>query len=279
MPGAVIPIKQCSKCKQGKNLAEFGKNKSTRDGLQSACKACKNAHNRRYRAANREKVAGYNHKWEQANPEKAVECKRKWAQANPKKVVEYARKYRAANLEKVADRKRKHYAANRERIIDNQRKYYAANPEKSVERNRRYYAANREKEAERNRMHRVASKEAIKNYHQIYRHNRRQTDHKFRLVTNMRARISRALKNNYKSDPTKTLLGCTIEALWSHLESMFADGMTRDNYGLDGWHIDHIRPCASFDLTDPEQQKECFHYTNLQPLWAEENMRKGGKWE
>jgi HNH endonuclease. len=55
--------------------------------------------------------------------------------------------------------------------------------------------------------------------------------------------------------------------------------MSWDNYGRDGWHIDHIRPCASFDLTDPEQQRQCFHYTNLQPLWAADNIRKGAKWQ
>jgi hypothetical protein len=55
--------------------------------------------------------------------------------------------------------------------------------------------------------------------------------------------------------------------------------MTWENHGRYGWHIDHIRPCASFDLADPEQQRKCFHYTNLQPLWASENMRKGDKWE
>ena len=60
-----------------------------------------------------------------------------------------------------------------------------------------------------------------------------------------------------------------------HLEAQFKPGMTWDNYGLKGWHVDHIRPCASFDLRDPEQQRRCFHYTNLQPLWAEENLKKG----
>jgi hypothetical protein len=53
--------------------------------------------------------------------------------------------------------------------------------------------------------------------------------------------------------------------------------MSWGNYGLHGWHVDHIIPCASFDLTDPEQQRQCFHYTNLQPLWAEDNLRKSDK--
>ncbi len=62
-----------------------------------------------------------------------------------------------------------------------------------------------------------------------------------------------------------------------HLEKQFKEGMTWENHGLYGWHIDHIIPCASFDLTDLEQQKKCFHYTNLQPLWAKENLIKGVK--
>jgi hypothetical protein len=53
--------------------------------------------------------------------------------------------------------------------------------------------------------------------------------------------------------------------------------MTRENHGL--WHVDHIRPCASFDLTDPEQQAICFHYTNLQPLWAIDNIKKGARYD
>jgi hypothetical protein len=76
---------------------------------------------------------------------------------------------------------------------------------------------------------------------------------------------------------TRDFLGCTDEFLQKYLISKFSDGMTVENYGE--WHIDHIKPCSSFDLTDPEQQKLCFHYTNLQPLWAEENLIKSDTWE
>lgn len=72
------------------------------------------------------------------------------------------------------------------------------------------------------------------------------------------------------------LIGCSIEQLLEHLESQFQDGMTWDNYGE--WHIDHIKPCAMFDFTKEEDQRECFHYTNLQPLWAEDNLRKSDKY-
>lgn len=71
------------------------------------------------------------------------------------------------------------------------------------------------------------------------------------------------------------LLGCSVEALKSHLEKLFTSGMSWTNYGK--WHIDHKRPCDSFDLSDPLQQKVCFHYTNLQPLWAFDNLSKGAK--
>ena len=80
-----------------------------------------------------------------------------------------------------------------------------------------------------------------------------------------------------KAAKTEELLGCTVAEARVHLESQFLRGMTWDNHGE--WHIDHIRPCASFDFSDPQQQKECSHYSNLQPLWAKDNLSKSDKWE
>ena len=70
-------------------------------------------------------------------------------------------------------------------------------------------------------------------------------------------------------------MGCSIESLISHLESQFKDGMSWDNYGYYGWHIDHIIPLSSVSSED-EVYKLC-HYTNLQPLWAEDNLKKSNK--
>jgi len=100
-----------------------------------------------------------------------------------------------------------------------------------------------------------------------------------KLLNSLRSRLSSLTKGGRKSASTMDLTGCTVEALRQHLEAQFTDGMSWTNYGRDGWHIDHIRPCASFDLTDPEQQRQCFHYSNLQPLWAADNIRKGAKHE
>lgn len=100
-----------------------------------------------------------------------------------------------------------------------------------------------------------------------------------RMSTCLRSRLLKALKGGIKSHKTKELLGCSIEELRVYLESKFQPGMSWNNWTKDGWHIDHIKPLASFDLTDPQQLKEACHYTNLQPLWAEENLRKGDKCE
>jgi len=105
---------------------------------------------------------------------------------------------------------------------------------------------------------------------------RRRTDPSFRMLNNLRRRIVLSLKGNSKSANTLKLLGIpNIEFLWFHLEKSFKPGMTRKNHGK--WHIDHIIPCASFDLSKPKEQIKCFHYTNLQALWAHENISKGSR--
>jgi hypothetical protein len=104
---------------------------------------------------------------------------------------------------------------------------------------------------------------------------RRRKDPNFKLLTILRVRIKDVLRGHSKSNSTIKVVGCTIEELWKHLESTFKPGMTRENHGK--WHVDHIIPCSSFDLSKPEEQAKCFHYTNLQALWAHENLSKGAK--
>lgn len=93
----------------------------------------------------------------------------------------------------------------------------------------------------------------------------------------LRGRLSAALKQtrNKKSSRALDLLGCTIDEFKKWIESQFKPGMSWENHGYHTWHVDHIRPVSSFDLSDPVQQAECFHYTNHQPLWALENLKKG----
>ena len=110
-----------------------------------------------------------------------------------------------------------------------------------------------------------------------YERKRKAVDPIFKLTKTLRSRLGIALKRQFasKSDRTLQLIGCSIQHLKSHLQSKFQDGMTWENRGE--WHIDHIRPCASFNLSEESEQRACFHYTNLQPLWARDNLSKGAK--
>ncbi len=91
-------------------------------------------------------------------------------------------------------------------------------------------------------------------------------DPKYRIQNALAARVRSAVTKGYKSASTMELVGCTIEFLKGYLEAQFETNMSWDNYGE--WHIDHIIPCASFNLTEVGEQKKCFNYINLQPLWA-----------
>jgi len=149
----------------------------------------------------------------------------------------------------------------------------------------------RKKSTERHKKWREKNKEYRKEYLKKYDKNRTKEQklkhyqaRKKRIEKNIsekmagliRRRILLALKGTFKSSNSLKLTGApNWEFVWKHLESTFKPGMTKKNHGL--WHIDHIRPCASFDLTKPEEQLKCFHYTNLQALWADENFSKGAK--
>ena len=102
----------------------------------------------------------------------------------------------------------------------------------------------------------------------------------FRAVFLIRCRIGKVLRerNIGKQDKTYDLLGCSKKEFTKYFEAKFTEGMSWDKMGNE-IHIDHIKPCCSFDLKNEEEQKKCFHYTNLQPLWAVENLSKGGKYE
>jgi len=113
-------------------------------------------------------------------------------------------------------------------------------------------------------------------YIRQYKKQRRVRDVGFRITESLRARVRNTLGGKNKSVRTLELIGCSVEELKQHIESLFLEGMDWGNYGE--WHIDHIRPCASFDLEDKEQQKLCFNWRNLQPLWAIDNIIKGAKW-
>lgn len=103
---------------------------------------------------------------------------------------------------------------------------------------------------------------------------------RYKLAHNLRKRISEVLKRkgrkNNNSGSGSKLFGCTSKQLRDHIERQFKPGMTWENYGE--WHVDHIIPVSSFDLNNMEQRNKCYNYTNLQPLWAIDNMKKSNKY-
>jgi ribosomal protein L20 len=155
----------------------------------------------------------------------------------------------------------------RENNKEKRKVYSVKNKEQILKQQKHYYNFNQK----RWKIYREKYKQRVNKYLK----QRRDNDLNFRLETIYRNRINTALRQNSKKSRTLELLGCSIEFLKEHLQKQFKGGMTWDNYGL--WHIDHIRPCNSFDLSKAEEQAKCFNYINLQPLWAIENLEKSDK--
>ena len=149
---------------------------------------------------------------------------------------------------------------------------------------KKWKVENREDYREQQKHYYYANKQEILDRQTAYKRKKRRTDPSFRLVDNLRRRmrqlLNQAIKGYAKASITMDLMGCTADELKLHIESMFEPWMNWGNYGMyvlggsKTWVIDHIKPCASFDLSDPEQQRLCFHYSNLQPLCGHENILK-----
>lgn len=190
----------------------------------------------------------------------------------------YMRLWRSKNKDKWNEYQRKLKRENPDRYREYRKSYEKRNPGRILELNKKRYARRRDVSLAYNREYHAKNKEKIMRQKLRYERNRSAIDPQFRCRKLLRNRIIECLKlhNTIKSKRTMELIGCDREFLVKWIESQFVEGMTWKNHGVRGWHIDHIRPCASFDLTDPREQEKCFHYTNLQPLWAKLNRSKGG---
>jgi hypothetical protein len=170
-------------------------------------------------------------------------------------------------------REKNYREANKDKLKLKRKLYLENNGDRTKEKMKIWRTINKEKIIKYNKIYNTIHKDRIKEY----KVNRIKTNTHFKLASRLRTRLCNSLKNNIKSGSAVDDLGCSLQELKIYLESKFQPGMNWDNWNKDGWHIDHIKPLASFDLSDHKQMLEACHYTNLQPLWAKDNLTKSDK--
>lgn len=238
--------KICKRCKDEKPTIEFGDNKNNKDGKSIYCKKCELERGKEYREKNREKVNQSAKDYRKNNPEKYKEVIEKYLEKNPNMTsTERGKKYR--QNEKW-----------REKFRESGRKSYLKNIDKEREKSKEYYHKNKEKL-------RVAKNKWMSK--------RRKEDGFYRMKINLRARIREYLIGESKGLRTREIVGLDKVEFKLYIQNKFVDGMSWENYGK--WHLDHITPLCI--AKDNEEALLLNHYTNLQPLWAEDNLRKNRK--
>jgi hypothetical protein len=238
--------KICKKCKIYKNLSEFGKNKNKKDGLNIYCKNCELIRAQEYRKNNKEKSNLASKKYRKNNKEQYKKSVEKYLNKNPHMTSKVRmRKYRENKDWVESEKQRK-------------KEYYLKNIEKLREKRKEYYVLNKEKERKLNN---------------IWKNKKRKTDGYYRMKINLRHRLREYLIGESKGKKTKDIVGLDKVEFKLYIQSKFKKGMSWDNYGE--WHLDHIIPLCS---AKSEQDIILLNnYKNLQPLWAEENIKKNRK--
>ena len=185
---------------------------------------------------------------------------------------ENAKKYRKNNSDEIKLRKKIYRDKNREKLNAKSKENRHKNPEKHRQQKRDYYIKNREIVLERQKLWSKNNREKINTYIQT----KKNKNPLFKVELNIRSRVKQYLKQKNITQKNKTfeIVGIDVNELKKYLESQFLEGMCWDNYGIYGWHIDHKIPLCS--AKNETELLKLFHYTNLQPLWAEDNLKKNG---
>ena len=240
--------KSCKRCCETKNVEQFGKNKNNKDGVSIYCKDCERERSKKFNKENKEKRKQISKKWRDNNKEKQKESIKKYLEKNPEmKSSIRIKKYRndPEFIKKEKERRKK---------------YYQDNIEKEREKRKKYYYENKINERKKNNE---------------WKKNNLKTDPLARIKKNVRDRIREFLTGKNKSKRTFDIIGLDKENFKLYIESKFTEGMSWENYGE--WHLDHIKPLY---LSENEEDLLLLnHYTNLQPLWAEDNLRKNRKYD
>jgi hypothetical protein len=233
-----------------------------------------------YYQENKEKIKAKAKKYYDENKPKARLSQQRYQEENREAIKAYQKRYHEENAVSIRMQRKEYYAANAVKIKNAVKRYALENKERVRESRRRRYEETREVCLAKACAYRRSNRDRLRVYFREYLRQRRRHDPAFCLASRLRCLVRQSVKGRrgyFKAAATFELVGCSPQFLAQHIESLFQPGMSWERF--DEIHIDHIRPIASFDLSDPEQQRQCFHYTNLQPLWAKDNMSKGAKWE
>ncbi len=201
---------------------------------------------------------------------------------------ESARKYYLKNRESIRAKAKADYLANPEKRKQQCKARYAKHSAQIKQEASDYQKANKEKcnlrkklwaSKNKHRVNAARKRWAKKNpdFQRQWIFNKRRNNVGFRILCSLRHTLWRTQSTKRRSKSVEKMLGCSLEDFRIYIESKFEVGMTWENYGRYGWHIDHIVPCALFDLTREEHRKRCFHFSNLQPMFASENQKKAAK--
>jgi len=282
-------IKVCKHCGIEKPVSEYQKAGKGR-WTQPYCKPCDAERKSKYVEDNKDKVIKKRSSYYQENKAILLDRVKEYRLNNIEKVKARGKRWADSNREYKRQKDREYRDKNANKIDEKQRQKRAANPEyykaqakaqrdkrtpEQIEWKRNYDREYKKKNSTKLKSKRKDKADLIRKQKREWQ-KKRMSDLGFRIKKNLRGRIYYALKGRTrKSDSTTALLGCSIDYFKEYFQSLFTDDMSWEHYLNGEIHIDHIKPCVLFDLTDIEQQKECFNYKNLQPLWWYDNLKKG----
>jgi hypothetical protein len=257
--------KTCTKCGEMKPLTAFSRDKHKKSGFKSACLACDNATGKKWREKNKD----YFVRHRLANPEMYKASGERWRAANPDKVKEIE-----ANRAPRPEYKRRYGKAYYERNKDDLKKRSIERYAENRERNREYAARYKRENPEITQAWIENNRDKLRQYDA-----KRRSTPKGRIDDGMSSGIRASLAEGKNGRSWESLVGYTLDELMAHLEARFLPGMSWANYGRHGWHIDHVIPKAAFNYESPEHHdfKRAWALSNLQPLWAKDNIVKSAK--
>ena len=237
--------KICSKCLLEKDVCEFHRHRGTNDGYYTICKICRKPISEKYFKENKELIN-----------------------------IRRSKKY-YENHEENLIKDRKRIKNEREKRLESSKIYYAVNKDKVKEYQKKHYELNKENYIKRAKVWRDNNKERSNLLVNVRNKIRKKEDVLFKLKTKLKTDIYISLKRKKKSKTLEQIIGLSLTEYKKHIENQFEDWMSWDNWGLHTWHIDHIIPLSS--AKTEEEVYLLWNYTNLRPLSANENLKKGNK--